>query len=91
MTFVLYLINKGLIRRQNKMTADTLQKTTWIIKNEEEEETTGADEETEPGLDKEEEDITGDLELNDEFDEVKENGLDQDEEDKVDDFFEVEK
>ena len=70
---------------------NTQQKTAWIIKNEEDEEITGADEETEPGLDKEDEDVAGDLELNDEFDEVKENILDQDEEDKVDGFFKVEK
>ncbi len=81
------------------MTTDTLRfdalntqrKIAWAVKNEEDEETIGADEETELGLDKEDEDVAGDLELNEEFDEVKENGLDQSEEDKVDGFFEVEK
>jgi hypothetical protein len=70
---------------------NTQRKIAWAVKSEEDEEITGADEETELGLDKEDEDVAGDLELNEEFDEVKENGLDQSEEDKVDDFFEVEK
>lgn len=100
MTFILYLINKDLIKRQNKMTAATLYfdaldarlKTAWVVRNEEDEETGRPDEDAaSPGLDEEDEDVTGDLELNDEFDEVKENVLDSDEEDKVDDFFEVEK
>ncbi len=81
------------------MTTDTLRfdalntqrKIAGAVKNEEDEETIGTDEETELGLDKEDEDVAGDLELNEEFDEVKENGLDQSEEDKVDGFFEVEK
>lgn len=70
---------------------DTQRKTAWVVRNEEDEETTGPDEDVESELDGDDEDVTGELELNDEFDEVKENVLDQDEEDKVDDFFEIEK
>ncbi len=95
LTFYLYLINIFVIEKKlknlTKMATDILRKIAWVVKNEEDEEMVGVDEETEPGLDKEDDDVAGDLELNDEFDEVKENSLDQNEEDKVDDFFEVEK
>ena len=70
---------------------DTQRKTAWIVRNEEDDEIGRPDEDVESELDGEEEDVTGELELNEEFDEVKENILDQDEEDKVDGFFEVEK
>ncbi len=99
LTFPQNLINKDLIKQQNKMTVatlyfdalDTQRKTAWIVRNEEDDEIGRPDEDVESELDGEEEDVTGELELNEEFDEVKENILDQDEEDKVDGFFEVEK